>query len=106
MIGRHVPLIAPEDVHRFPVDAISRSGEKLEESARRRAAGEHEGEAAVRVHRFTGEPHDLFRGGPRDLVEIRQHAQGDRIGHQGFRHLRPSLSISSSASFGPQLPAA
>ena len=104
MIGRHVALVAPEEMDRVPRQAIAERIARRDavERARRRAAGERPREAAVARRR----PRAAFTiSSRRGVASARRRSSKisdlTELGDQ-FRHLLPSFSISSSASFGPQ----
>jgi len=100
VVGWNFAFVAPEQMHVRPVDSIApwtaRIGEELIQEARCRSARQRHRCHAALDDGFLDEPCDAFCG---------------RLGHGGFvggdfqlRHSRPSRSISTSASGGPDDP--
>ena len=85
VIGRHAPLVAPEELHLFPIDAKAEAlGQQFVDGRGRRTAGETKHEFGVHADRFAGEVCDLFR---RMYVKRLRVVQDDEL---GFGHDNPN----------------
>ena len=118
MIGGHGAFVSPEHPRLLPrkLFAVGRFDESSIKIAGRRAPRERPFETSSRQNRRACTERDLSRrlvGERRAIVknaEFAAHvsprdAHGFALGRARLRHFRPSLSINSSASRGPALPA-
>src|SRR5678815_2145520 len=101
MFGRHVTLVAPEQMHLSPWNAIApwllRISKIRIEAPGRPASGQRDEDAAAGDRRLDDELRDAFGRKARELDLVVCDGQ--------LRHRRSSRSISTSASAGPMLPA-